>query len=180
MGKDKSRILVSSTLGHYLNTREQPMKTKILTVLMLLWSSTAFAQQPGTACFYAPAELTEFLGHTPGAGVASLDRFGMPHCKYAMQNAKGIYFYAYIRTKCNQAWFEGRVKLHQSTSGKPGTPLNGIGDGASFLPGAGTALARVGAQCIELSGLRAGAKRVVTAADAEKLLALAVARIGKQ
>ena len=104
----------------------------------------------------------------------------MPHCRYAMQNAKGVFFYAHIRTKCTQAWFEGRVRLHQSMSGKTAKPLNGIGDGASSSPGAGTALARVGAQCIELSGLRAGAKRVVTAADAEKLLALAVARIGKQ
>jgi hypothetical protein len=34
-------------------------------------------------------------------------------------------------------------------------------------------------QWIELSGLRSGAKRVVTAADAEILLALAAARIGK-
>ncbi len=103
----------------------------------------------------------------------------MLHCRYGMQNAKGIYFSAYIQKKCSQTWFEGRVKLHQSMSGKTGTPINGIGDGASFSPGAGTALARVGAQCIELGGLRAGAKRVVTAADAEKLLALAVARIGK-
>ena len=66
----------------------------------------------------------------------------------------------------------------QSTSGKANKPLSGIGDGAYFSSG-GTAAMRLGAQCIELSGLRVGAKRVVTEADAGKLLSLAATRVGK-
>jgi hypothetical protein len=57
-------------------------------------------------------------------------------------------------------------------------PLSGAGDAAYYSPG-GTAAARVGSTCVELSGLRAGARRVITPAEAGQLLAVAVSRVGK-
>lgn len=151
------------------------MKTILAAIAMLPGAGAAFAQT-GSTCLYSPAELGVVLGHTPEAGEESKDRLGMPGCRYAMKGATGIYFYVRVRTKCDQKRFESHAKLMQSTSGKANRPLDGIGDGAYFSPG-GTAAARMGGQCIELSGLRAGAKRVVTEADAAKLLALAASRL---
>ena len=153
------------------------MNKKLWVVLMLTWSGAAFAQA-GKACIFSPAELSATLGHTPEAGAAFKDMLGMQRCRYGMKNARGINFGVIVR-KCDQQRFEIHARMIQSTSGKANIPLNGIGDGAYFSPGGGSAAARVREQCIELSGLRAGAKRVVTKADAEKLLTLAVSRIGK-
>lgn len=153
------------------------MNKTLAAVLLGMWTGVALAQT-GPACIYSPAELSAALGHTPLAGVGSKDRLGMSHCSYVGQDSPGRKFWVRINTKCDQQRFETHAKTVQSTSGKPNKPLNGIGDGAYFSPG-GTAAVRVGAQCVELSGLRAGAKRVVTGADAGKLLTLAASRVAK-
>lgn len=149
-----------------------------MAVSLLMWTGAAFAQA-GTACLFSPAELSATLGHTPEAGVASMDRLGTQMCKYTIKNAKLRGFSVHIKTKCDQRKFEIHAKMKQSTSGKANTPLKGFGDDAYFSPD-GSAAVRAGTQCIELSGLRSGAKRAVTAADAEPLLALAVSRSGKR
>lgn len=151
------------------------MNKLLVTVFLGLGSCVAFAQT-GPACIYSPAELSAALGHTPQAGVASKDRLGMQHCSYVGKDSPGRKFWVRINGKCDQQRFETHAKTVQSTSGKPNKPLSGMGDGAYFSPG-GTAAVRVGSQCVELSGLRTGAKRVVTEADAAKLLALATSRV---
>ena len=153
------------------------MKTMLAAMAMFLGAGTAFAQA-GSACLFSSAELSATLGHTPEAGVESKDRLGVPSCRYGVKNAALRSFHVRLVTKCNPQRFEQHAKTMQSTSGKTNKPLGGIGDGAYFSPG-GTAAARVGGRCIELSGLRAGAMRVVTEADAGKLLALAASRLGK-
>lgn len=154
------------------------MNKHFVAVSLLMWTGAALAQT-GTACLFSPAELSATLGHTPGAGVASTDRLGTLLCKYTIKDAKLRGFSVHIRAKCDQRKFEIHAKMKQSTSGKSNTPLKGFGDDAYFSPD-GSATARVGTQCVELSGFRRGAKRALTAADAEPLLALAVARVGKR
>jgi hypothetical protein len=153
------------------------MKTMLAALAMLCGAGTAFAQT-GSACLFTPAELEATLGHTPEAGVNDKDRLGMSTCRYAMKGTRGIHFSVRIVTKCDQPRFEQHAKTMQSISGKANKPLGGIGDGAYFSPG-GTAAARVGGQCVQFSGLNAGAQRGVSEADAGKLLALAASRLGK-
>jgi len=150
-----------------------------LTVAVALWMSVGFAWAgTGPACLYSPAELSAALGHTPQEGVASQDRLGMPLCRYVGKDSPNRKFSVRIVNRCDQQLFDTHAKTMQSTSGKANKPLSGIGDGAYFSSG-GTAAMRMGAQCIELSGLRVGAKRVVTETDAGKLLSLAATRVGK-
>lgn len=153
------------------------MKPMLAALAMSFGAGTAFAQA-GSACLFTPAELDGTLGHTPEAGVNEKDRLGMSTCRYAVKGARGLYFSVRIVAKCDEERFQQHARTMQSTSGKANKPLSGIGDGAYFSPG-GTAAARVGAQCIQFSGLNAGAKRGVGEADAGKLLALAASRLGK-
>jgi len=150
-----------------------------LVVAFSLWMLGGLAwAESGPACLYAPADLSAALGHTPHEGVASKDRLGMQLCRYLGKDSPNRKFSVRINTRCDQQQFEGHAKTMQSTSGKTNKPLNGIGDGAYFSPG-GTAAVRLGGQCVELSGLRAGAKRVLTDADAGQLLSLAAALLRK-
>ena len=153
------------------------MKTMLAAMAMLIGTGTAFAQS-GSACLFSPAELSATLGHTPEAGVESKDRLGTPSCRYGVKNAAGRYFSVRLVGKCDQKRFESHARTIQSMSGKANKPLEGIGDGAYYSPG-GTAAARAGGQCVELSGLRAGAMQPVSEAGAGKLLALAASRAGK-
>lgn len=152
------------------------MKTTIAAMAMFLGSGAAFAQA-GPACLYSPAELDAALGHTPQAGEESTDRLGMAHCRYAMKGVSGRYFSVRVVPKCDAKRFEAHAKTMQSTSGKANQPIEGIGDGAYYSPG-GMAATRVGSRCIELSGLRAGAAKPVTAAELARLLTLAASRAG--
>lgn len=154
------------------------MKQHLVAISLLMGTGAAFAQS-GTACIFSAAELSATLGHTPEAGVASQDRLGTQMCKYTIKNAKLRGFSVHIKAKCDQRKFEIHAKMKQSTSGKANTPLKGYGDDAYFSPD-GSAAARVGTQCVELSGFRGGAKRAPIASDAEPLLALAVSRVGKR
>ena len=153
------------------------MKSAWLAAVLLLWSRPALAE-PVTACLFAPVELSVTLGHTSKAGVSSTNGQGQPGCQYAMEGTTGIYFWVRIDPKCDQKRFESQARTRQSISGKTNVTLKGAGDAAYFSAG-GTAAARAGSRCVELSGLRAGAKRVVTPSEAEKLLALAVTRVGR-
>ena len=146
----------------------------ILVSLLMVTSSGAALAQADASCLFKPAELAAALGQTPDTVVAKTDPSGTS-CSYRV--GKSPAFSARVVAKCDQARFDSHAKLMQSTSGKPNNPLAGIGDGAYFSPG-GTAAARVGGRCIQLSGLRAGARREVTADDAAKLLGLAVTRVG--
>jgi hypothetical protein len=151
------------------------MNKFLLVVLLGLGFKLAMAQT-GPACIYSPAELSAALGHTPQAGVGSKDRLGSQHCSYVGKDSPGRKFWVHVKPKCDQQRFETHAKTMQSTSGKPNKPLSGVGDGAYFSPG-GTAAVRVGAQCVELSGLRTGAMRVITEAEAAQLLTLAASRV---
>ncbi len=150
-----------------------------LMVAVSLWMLGGMAwAESGPACLYTPADLSAALGHTPQEGVASKDGLGMQLCRYVGKDSPNRKFSVRIKTKCDQQRFEIHAKTMQSISGKANKPLSGIGDGAYFSPG-GTAAMRLGAQCVELSGLRVGAKRVLTDADAGQLLSLAATRLGK-
>jgi len=153
------------------------MNKRLAAAVVCLWGGVALAQG-GAACLYSPAELNAALGHTPLEGVASQDRQGMQLCRYVGKDSPNRKFSVRINTRCDQQRFETHARTMQSTSGKANKPLGGIGDGAYFSKG-GTAAVRLGGQCVELSGLRAGARRVLTEADAGQLLTLAATRLRK-
>jgi hypothetical protein len=95
-----------------------------------------------------------------------------------MEDAKEAFFWVRLSEKCDRQAFQQQARTRQSVSGKTNVFFGGVGDEAYYSPG-GSAAARVGARCVELSGLKAGAKRVITEAEVKKLLALAVARVGR-
>jgi len=152
------------------------MNKPMLALVAVIWSGAA-AAQTGTACLFTPVELTPFLGHTPRAGVTSTSRQGSVGCQYGMADAQGIFFWVRVTEKCDRQAFQQQARTRQSASGKTNRIFGGVGDEAFYSPG-GSATARVGARCVELSGLRAGSKRVITEAEVQKLLALAVSRLG--
>ncbi len=153
------------------------MNKPLLALVAVVWSGAAVAQT-GTACLFTPVELTPFLGHTPKAGVSSTNRQGSVGCQYGMEEAPGIFFWVRVTGKCDRQGFQQQARTRQSLSGKTNRVFNGIGDEAYYSPG-GTAAARLGTRCVELSGLRAGAQRVITEPEVQKLLALAVSRLGR-
>jgi hypothetical protein len=153
------------------------MNRTLLALLSVLWAGVAVAQA-GPVCLFAPAELSPYLGHTPKAGVVSTSRQGLAGCQYGMEDAKEAFFWVRIDEKCSRQAFDRQAKARQSVSGKTNRFFSGVGDGAYFSPG-GSAAVRVGARCVELSGLKAGAKRVITEAEVQKLLTLAASRLGK-
>lgn len=154
------------------------MKNILLAASLLMWTGVAFSQVE-TACIFSPVELSATLGRTPEAGVASKDMLGILRCQYKLKNKAEKGFSVLINSRCDQKKFESKVKLKQSLSGKPVTLLKGYGDGAYFSP-TGSAVVRVGMQCIELSGIRnAGSNRPITETDAATLLRLTVSRFKK-
>jgi hypothetical protein len=153
------------------------MKRTLLALLAAGWCGAA-AAQTGAVCLFAPAELAPILGHTPRAGVASTGRPGSSGCQYGMEDARESFFWVRIEEKCERKRFEQQARTRQSVSGKTNRVFTGVGDAAYYSPG-GLAAVRVGARCVELSGLKTGAKRVVTEPEVQKLLALAVTRLGK-
>lgn len=153
------------------------MNKALLAMVAAIWSGAAGAQT-GAVCLFTPAELAPFLGHTPKAGVTSASRQGSAGCQYGMEDAREAFFWVRIAEKCDCKSFEQQARTRQSVSGKTNRVFSGIGDAAYYSPG-GSAAARAGTRCVELSGLRAGAKRVITEAEVQKLLALAVSRLGK-
>jgi hypothetical protein len=153
------------------------MNKPLLALVALIWSGAA-AAQTGTACLFTPVELAPFLGHTPRAGVTSTNRQGSVGCQYGMEDAQGIFFWVRVADRCDRQGFQQQAKTRQSASGKTNRVFSGLGDDAYYSPG-GSAAARVGSRCVELSGLRAGAKRVITEAEVRKLLTLAVSRLGR-
>jgi len=152
------------------------MKKALLVMVAVIWSGAAVAQ-PGAVCLFTPLELAPFLGHTPKAGVTSTNRQGAAGCQYGMEDAREAFFWVRISEKCDRQGFQQQARSRQSVSGKTNVYFSGVGDEAYYSPG-GSAAARVGARCVELSGLKAGAKRVITEAEVKKLLALAVSRLG--
>lgn len=153
------------------------MNRTLLVFVIVACPGAAFAQA-GNACLFTPAELAAPLGHTPNAGIDTADRQGTHVCRYGVSNAPGRHFSIRVEPKCDQSHFEQQARLRQSISGKANQPYAGIGDAAYYSPG-GTAAVRAGARCIELSGLRAGAQRVLTEAEVGKLLGLAASRAGR-
>ena len=151
---------------------------KLLPVLLVtVWAGVASAQT-GAVCLFTPAELAPYLGHTPKAGVPSTNRQGQASCQYGVEDAPDAYFWVRIDQKCDRQRFESQARTRQSVSGKANRVFTGVGDASYYSPG-GSAAVRRGSKCVELSGLRAGAKRVITEAEVQKLLTVAASRLGK-